>query len=118
MVNRERGHTFMGLMIAMAVLTIVAGAALSGGNAHVRTIQRSFDEHRIAEAATARLEALAADGATLEPGEREFEVPTGLSGTESVAEVRPGLYEVRVRVTRPGVPPITLSTLVARGGKR
>jgi hypothetical protein len=118
MVNRERGHTFMGLMIAMAVLTIIGGAAVTGGNAHLKTIGRAFDEHRLAEAAAARLEALAADDAVLVAGERSFPAGAGMTGAERVTEVRPGLFEVRVTVAKDGVPPVTLTTLEARGGGR
>ncbi len=118
MVNRERAHTFIGLITALAVLTILGGAALSGGNAHFSTIGRVFGEYRVAETATGRLEELTADDAALVTGEREFETPEGMKGTETIKEVLPGLLEIRVRVSRPGVRSITLTTLAARGGRR
>lgn len=118
MVNRERGHTLMQVVIAISMLTILSGAALSGGNSHFTTIGRAYDELRASEAAADRLEAIAADDAAPTIGERGFEAGPGMEGTETIAEVRPGLYEVRVRVTKPGARPAILTTLVAREVRR
>jgi len=118
MVNRERGHTFLQLIIAMSVLTVLAGAALSGGSAHFATIGRAYGDLRMSQAATDRLEELTAEDTVLSPGERSFSTPDGMAGTERITEVRRGLYEIRVRVVRAGVPPVTLTTMAARGGVR
>jgi len=118
MVKRERGHTVMELVITVSVVAMLAGAALSGGNAHFATIGRSYDELQATEAATDRLETIVASDAAPVPGERGFETSAGLSGTETVTVVEPGLYEVRVRVIRQGARPAVLTTRVAHGGKR
>ena len=118
MVNRERGHTMMALIITVSVVAMLTGAALTGGNAHFAMICRSYGELQATEAATDRLETIVASDAAPVTGEREFETSAGLSGTETVTEVGPGLYEVRVRVTRPGARPAVLTTRMAHGGKR
>ncbi|MEN8151363.1 MAG: prepilin-type N-terminal cleavage/methylation domain-containing protein [Planctomycetota bacterium] len=118
MVNRERGYTVMELTIAVAVVAMLAGAALSGGTAHFATVGRAYDELRTSEVAADRLEMVSAADAAPVPGERTFVVPAGMSGSERVRVVEPGLYEVRVRVTKPGARPAELTTLLARGEYR
>ena len=118
MVRDERGQTMIEVLAAMAVITILCGAALSGGRAHFTEIGRAYDDLTLTEVAASRLEVLTDSGTQLEPGKRSFEVPAGIAATETIREVRPGLYEITVRVTGKMAAPVTLVTLANREVRR
>lgn len=110
----EKGLTVLELVVALAVLTVIVTSVMVGERGQLASVTRSFDELAASRAAAARLEDLA--DAPLEPGRTTFDValPDCL-GVQTVREVTPGLFEVRVRVERrKGGGGTTLTTLMAR----
>lgn len=114
MVAREKGISVLELVIALAVITVIVTSVMVGERSQLAGVTRSFDRLAASRAAAARLEELAA--APLEPGRTMFDVDLpGHLGLQTVREVTPGLFEVRVRVEREnGGGATSLTTLMAR----
>lgn len=114
MVAHEKGISVLELVIALAVITVIVTSVMVGERAQLAGVTRSFDRLAASRAAAARLEELA--DAPLEPGRTTFDVGVpGCLGSQTVREVTPGLFEVRVRVERDnGGGATSLTTLMAR----
>lgn len=116
---RARGHTVMEVVVSLAILTILIGAALGGEEAHRQTIAMSFDRLDAGLAASSHLERLR-EGGVLVPGRRLVALDTpGAEVTEGVREIEPGLYEVQVVVFGPSSERLAeLTTRIAREESR
>ena len=99
-VSRERGHTVISVIVALAVLTVLATASYLGGRGQLAHAARSFDKLEATRKAAGRLEALE----EVEAGESLFP-----GGRQVVREIEPGLFEVQVTVDG-----VVLTTLVRR----
>lgn len=117
---RERGFTLIEAVIALAVISVLAGAALTGLGAHLGTVRASFDELALTRLASGRLDEIRAADAAPVPGEREVTAPRpGVTMRETVREREPGLFEVTVAVAAAeGGRRVSLTTLVAREAGR
>ena len=114
MVGRARGYTLIEVVCAMAVLTIVSTAVLTGERGQLAGVRQSVDDLAASRAAAARLEEYHASDPLLITGRRVF--PVGLAGCRGIEEVRrvtSGLFEVTVTVRRGDADLARLTTLVA-----
>lgn len=114
--TREKGFALIEAVIALAVISVLAGAALTGLGAHLGTVRASFDDLALTRLASGRLDEIRAADAGPVPGEREVPAPRpGVTMRETVREREPGLFEVTVAVAAGGnAPRVSLTTLVAR----
>jgi len=93
-------------VIAITIIGILAVAVSSGDAQELRFVAESFAETKADRLASGRIERLRSDGALLEPGESEFDLPAefirGLSGArghQDVREIEPGLCEIVVAIS-------------------
>jgi hypothetical protein len=117
---RERGVTVLEVTITLAVITVLLTAALGGIRAHQISVALEYQRLETSRAASSRLEELRSETVDLQPGARAFTpLLRGGTGTETIREIEPGLYEVEAVVVHDdtGVR-ASLTTLVAREGKR
>ncbi len=107
-----RGISVLECIVALAILTILATAAMDGGNAHARTTRLAQDAARARLAASSRLESF--PRREIAAGQRPFDAGAAdLRGDEDVVEVSPGLFEVRVRVRATSGAHVSLATRIA-----
>ena len=110
-----RGISVLECIVALAILTILATAAMDGVNAHARTTRLAQDSMRARLAASSRLESF--PRREIAAGQRSFATGAAdLRGDEEVVEVSPGLFEVRVRVRATSGARASLATRIAAEG--
>lgn len=106
MVERDcRGFSYVEVLTAFVVLTIVAGMAFTADTGQLRQVEDSFAETKAHRLVVARLETLRSDATLRLAGERPFEMSpqqtSGLaefSGVENITKRRDGLFELVVEV--------------------
>ena len=97
--NRQRGFSFMEVMIAAAMLATL-GSSLFGAQDQERIeLSRSFERLQAETYAQNTFEVLRIERETLRAGRHALkDLPRGIGGTVLLEEVVPGLWAVRVRI--------------------
>jgi prepilin-type N-terminal cleavage/methylation domain-containing protein len=115
---RQRGITLLEIVVALAVVVVLVGAAMGGVRAHAAAVGRSWTRLEASRAAASRLEEVRSDPRRPAPGTTPFEPRMeGATGLQRVREVASGVQEVEVEVVHAGDGVrVALTTWIAREG--